>query len=182
MMPNPEEIIVQCPVIPWRGTVWRAHRRKFLALDPTGARLYSGRYHRAISGYPAGESWLALYLALGPDVSLGEILRNMPPELMPELNTYRISEIDIELGSVIDYRNIAALGITLDNLLNDLDYTTSQRLGAATLAMGVEGMLVPSATRLGDNLVVFPDQLHPDSRLDVVGSRDPVLYVERSQT
>jgi hypothetical protein len=104
----------------------------------------------------------------------------MSPESMPRLNTYRISEIEVELEMVIDCREIAALGISLDHLLNDLDYTVSQRLGAAALAMGAEGLLVPSATRLGDNLVVFPTQLRPDSRLDVVSSRDPLLYVERS--
>ncbi len=99
---------------------------------------------------------------------------------MSRLNIYRISEIDVELNAVIDCREIAALGICLDALLNDLDYTVPQRIAAAALATGAEGLLVPSATRLGDNLVVFPDQLHPDSRLEIVGSRDPVLYVERS--
>lgn len=99
---------------------------------------------------------------------------------MPRLNTYRISEIEVELGTVVDCREIATLGISLDDLLNDLDYTISQRLAAAALAMGAEGLLVPSATRLGDNLVVFSTQLRLDSRLDVIGSRDPVLYVERS--
>jgi RES domain-containing protein len=99
---------------------------------------------------------------------------------MARLNTYRISEIDVELSAVIDCRNIAAVGISLDDLLNDHDYTLSQRIGAAALAMGAEGLLVPSATRLGDNLVIFPTQLRAGSRLDVVGSRDPLLYVERS--
>ena len=104
----------------------------------------------------------------------------MSPKSMPRLNTYRLSEIEVELSKVVDCRNITALGISLDDLLNDLDYTVSQRIGAAALAMGAEGLLVPSATWLGDNLVVFPTQLCPDSRLEIVGSRDPVLYVERS--
>ncbi len=41
--------------------------------------------------------------------------------------------------------------------------------------------LVPSATRLGDNLVLFPRQLRPDSRVSVVSSRDPQLYVSRGE-
>jgi RES domain-containing protein len=100
---------------------------------------------------------------------------------MPDLNTYWISKIEVELSSVIDCREIATLGISLDDLLNDHDYTTSQRLAASALTMGAEGLLVPSATRLGDNLVVFPTQFRPDSRLNVTSSRDPVLYVERPQ-
>lgn len=177
--PTPEEIIVTCPVSRWRGTVWRAHRRKFPALDPTGARLYTGRFHRASDLFSEHDSWLALYLSLGSEICLGEILRNTPPELMFELNTYRITEVRVQLSEIIDCREIAARGISLDNLLNDHDYTMSQRLGAAVLATGAEGLLVPSATRLGDNLVVFPTNLRPESVLEVIASRDPVLFVER---
>lgn len=98
---------------------------------------------------------------------------------MFELNTYRITEVRVQLSEIIDCREIAARGISLDNLLNDHDYTMSQRLGAAVLATGAEGLLVPSATRLGDNLVVFPTNLRPESVLEVIASRDPVLFVER---
>lgn len=98
---------------------------------------------------------------------------------MPRLNEYRLSEIAVVLSAVIDCRDLTALGIASDTLLIDLDYSASQHLSAAAIGLGAEGILVPSATRLGDNLIVFPDNLRPESRLDIVGSRDPVLYVDR---
>jgi hypothetical protein len=47
------------------------------------------------------------------------------------------------------------------------------------LSVGAEAVLVPSATGMGDNLVLFPDQLTAASRLTVISSRDPRLYVPR---
>ena len=43
------------------------------------------------------------------------------------------------------------------------------------LDLGVEGMLVPSATGLGDNLIVFSDLIRPGSVLVEVRSIDPNL-------
>jgi hypothetical protein len=39
--------------------------------------------------------------------------------------------------------------------------------------------IVPSAIRLGDNLIVFPDRLLSEASLEIVGERDPALYVPR---
>lgn len=98
---------------------------------------------------------------------------------MSRLNLYRISEIEVDFATIVDCRDLEATGISLNDLLDDHDYTMSQRLGAAVIATGAEGLLVPSATRLGDNLVVFPTNLRPESRLEIIASRDPMLYVER---
>jgi hypothetical protein len=64
--------------------------------------------------------------------------------------------------------------------VHDTDYEATQAIGAAAFADGLEGLLVPSATRLGDNLILFPDNLRAGSRIEVVSSRDPRLYVQRS--
>ena len=52
-----------------------------------------------------------------------------------------------------------------------------QRLAELALVRGAEGLRVPSATRLGANLIVFPLNLQPTSALSVVGSRAPRLYI-----
>jgi hypothetical protein len=45
----------------------------------------------------------------------------------------------------------------------------------------VEGLLVPSATRLPDDvLIIFPDNMRPTSSIAVVEIIDPVLYIARS--
>jgi len=64
--------------------------------------------------------------------------------------------------------------------VHDTYYEATQAIGAAAIAYWLEGLLVPSATRLGENLILFPDNFRAGSRIEVVSSRDPRLYVRRS--
>ena len=128
---------------------------------------------------PSDQCWPALYLALGPEVCLGEILRHISPELLPRLNDYRISELALDLASIVDCRNLETLGLSPEDICHDTDYRLTQALSAAVVARNAEGLLAPSCTRLGDNLILFPTKLRVDSRLVVVSSRDPRLYVPR---
>jgi hypothetical protein len=43
----------------------------------------------------------------------------------------------------------------------------------------LEGLIAPSATRLGDDLILFPENLRAGSRVEIVSGRDPRLYVGR---
>lgn len=164
---------------PWSGQAWRFHRRTYAATDSGGSLVVSGRYHRASDQFPRSQVWAALYLALGPEVSLAEVLRHFAPPLLPQLNEYRLSELAIDLLAVLDCRDAAALGLDPADLVRDYDFALTQEIAAAAIAQGAEGILVPSATDLGENLVVFPAQLRGASRLTVTGSRDPRLYVPR---
>ena len=96
-----------------------------------------------------------------------------------DLNEYRLTELEVELAAVLDCRDAAALGLTPGDLVRDYDFIVPQEIAVAAIAKGAESVLVPSATKLGDNLVVFPNQVQGFSRLVVVGSRDPRLYVPR---
>lgn len=71
-------------------------------------------------------------------------------------------------------------GLATDDLCHDTDWEVPQLLASAVLARGVEAMIVPSATRLGNNLVVFPTRLRPGSQIVEVSHLDPRLYVDRS--
>ena len=167
------------PLGPWRGTAWRMHARRYAPLDPGGALLFSGRYHRGRDRFPPDETWPALYLALGPEICLGEVLRHLTPERLSRLNDYRLSEIALDLTATLDCRDATAFGLPHDALLHDTDHRVTQELAAAAVAHGVEGLPVPSATLLGDNLVVFPASLGSGSRLEAVAARDPRLFVPR---
>ncbi len=123
--------------------------------------------------------WAALYVAIHAETAIGEIVRHVSPDLLATLNYFRLSELDLELQSVWDCRDAAALGLEPDDLVHDYDFGVTQELAAAAIARNAEGILVPSATGLGDNLIVFPDCLRRTSRLEV-SSRDPQLYVSRS--
>ncbi len=164
---------------PWLGQAWRLHRRTYGPTDSGGSMLVSGRYHRGADQFPRSQTWAALYLALSPEVALGEVLRHFSPPLLPRLNEYRLTELRVELRAVLDCRDAAALGLSPDDLVRDYDFAITQEIAVAALALGAEGILVPSATGLGDNLVVFPSQLRSASALVAVGSRDPRLYVPR---
>lgn len=91
---------------------------------------------------------------------------------MPLLNSYRLSTLSVDVLSVLDCRDTAAMGLSADELLHDTEYSAGHKLAAAAIARGAEGILVPSATRLGDNVVLFPNRLHPESRLAVIEYRD----------
>lgn len=176
---DPNRAIAGLPVLPWTGAAWRAHRCQYAATDHTGSLLVSGRFHRAADLFPADSTWAALYLALEPETALGEVLRHIRPERLPLLNDFRITEIAVQLSAVIDCRDLTALDLHADALWDDLDYELPQSLAAAVLRTSTEAMLVPSATRLGDNLIIFPNALQRASRLTVRDSRDPTLYVVR---
>jgi RES domain-containing protein len=172
--------IEACAVVAWEGRVWRMHKRKYAATNPGGARKVSGRYNRGLDRFPEAESFPALYLATSLEVCLGEVYRHITPKLLPSLNDYRLSELSVRVRAVLDCRDPAHLGLPFDDLVHDTDYGATQAIGAAAFADGLEGLLVPSATRLGDNLILFPDNLRAGSRMEAVSSRDPRLYVQRS--
>ena len=176
-----DNAIAACPVLHhWQGTAWRFHKRRYQALDPGGSLLRSGRYHRARDRFPPDQTWPALYLALDRAISIGEIQRHLTPALLPHLNDYRLTTLRLHLvGPVVLCDEPARMGLALDDLCHDTDWEAPQRLAAAALGRGVEAMVVPSATRLGNNLVVFPTRLRAGSTIVEMGHVDPRLYVER---
>jgi RES domain-containing protein len=168
------------PIIAWRGHVWRAHKRTFAATDPGGSRLYSGRYNRGLDFFPADQTWPALYCGLSYGVCLAEVTRHLTPELLPTLNQRRFSKLFVELSAVLDCRDVSALGVSLGELFHDTNYELGQELAAAAIRRNCEGLVLPSATRFPDVvLVIFTDSLRPTSRIEVVEYVDPALYVDR---
>lgn len=168
-----------CPVLEWEGAAWRMHKRRYAADDPGGAKKVSGRYNLGRDQFPEERAFGALYLALGPETCLGEIVRHVESIGLGSLNDYRLSELSVHANRVADCRDPALLGLPLEALMDDFDWAVPQALGEAAFRGGLGGVLVVSATRLGDNLVLFPENLDPDSRVEVVSSRDPRLRVER---
>lgn len=54
-----------------------------------------------------------------------------------------------------------------------------QELGAAVVARGYEAMLIPSATGLGNNIIIFPANLKSGSHIQLIDSQSYPLYVDR---
>ena len=136
-------VVAQREAQRWQGRVWRAHRRVYAATDHGGSLRFSARYNRGSDQFPEDQVWAALYLALGAEVPLGEILRHISPEDTADLNEYRLSERAVELAAVLDCREATALGLGSNDLIRDYDFTATQEITAAAMAQGAVGILVP---------------------------------------
>lgn len=169
--------IRRCERSAWQGDAWRIHRERYRADDPGGSLRASGRYHRGIDLFPLDRVFAALYLALSPETALAELIRHVTPDLIPALNSYRLTRLSLLLDDVFDLRDPNRLGIEMDALCSDRDHDLTWALGQAAFESGAEAILIHSATRLGDNLVVFPANLQTESRIELLDFRHPRLYV-----
>jgi hypothetical protein len=120
---------------------------------------------------------------------------------LARLRNRRLSIIEIHLEAVLDCCDtgtvdpdcdgeeccdLTKLGLVHKDLCKDADeegeedecYSVPRALGQAARRLGVEGMLVPSATKLGNNLIVFEENLGGNSRLELIGHIDPKLYAQ----
>lgn len=76
--------------------------------------------------------------------------------------------LHLRLGRILDLsteQNLSLLGLSAQDVTGD-DVAVCQRIGEAAHRLGFEGMLVPSATGAGSNLIVFPLNLALDSTID----------------
>lgn len=165
---NASAAIASCPISPIHQAVWRGHRAKYDALDSSGSRLVSGRYHVAPNDASGGRSWAALYTSVDLAVALGEIQRNIK---LSGLRDYRFTEIRVQLEAVVDCRELSEIQLLLD----DHVYSSGQAIAVAAIDARAEAILMPSATRLGDNLIIFPDSIRVASVIQVVRFIDPRL-------
>lgn len=163
----------------WEGTAWRMHASKYFADDPGGAYKYSGRYHRGEDLFGKNEVFPALYLATAPEVTVGEKQRHLTSTSLPQMRNQVLSKLRISLQAVCDLRVPEEAGISRKALIDDHDYSFPQSISVALRDRGAEALLVPSATLLGDNLVVFPDLLLKGSSLEVAATQETRLYVDK---
>jgi RES domain-containing protein len=95
-------------------------------------------------------------------------------------NNPRVSvELIAKLHRLVDLTQLRTImdSSTIEELLNE-DWvklndsrveTTAQALGRAILELNVEGLIVPSSRdRRGRNLIWFPEQLRPESQIEIV--------------
>jgi RES domain-containing protein len=173
------------PLITWSGLVWRAHRPRYGALDPGGARRFSGRYNcgevdgpgfQTISAEVA-ERWPALYLALDSASCLVEVLRHTTKETFEQLN-HRLTGIEVKAFRVLDCSDPGVVGLTAEQLYYPRDYRYPHRLALAAIKHGAEALLVPAVTGMCNNLVYFPDHADERSTLTIVRYHDPPFHLD----
>lgn len=159
--PNLAAILSLAPIV-FSESVYRvvpeALRDKILSTE--GNRYYPGRYHIA------GETGI-LYTSVEPDVAIRELGRH----------AYRANlqgglvagKIKVKLQKVLNLTKIAILaklGLSKDDLVSP-DCSITQAISFQARKAGFQGLLVPSATGSGVNLIIFENNLAEECLIEV---------------
>ncbi len=181
-------IIAAGSIAPWAGSAWRYHRRRYDPTDTSGALRVSGRYHRGLDRHPVADCFPALYLALDPLVCACELVRTIvdriassePSSLQAQIgrlnvDTFRFTRFELSLARVLDCRPRTGASAALQSALTGPEIELTRNLASVDRQAGIEALIVPSATLVGDNLILFPDIVADESRFAPVEHFDPVL-------
>src|SRR5262249_21166924 len=133
--------------------------------------------------FPPDQLFAALYTRVSDAVATWEFLRHSrtasAAEMWLRLTSVNISRLRIRLSAVLDLRDPSVAGLVPEDLLDD-DYALPQAIGAAAFTRQLEGLLVPSATGVGEtgrdyNVVIYTENMRPDSEITFVESKTPNL-------
>lgn len=140
---------------PWSGTAFRHTAPNFPALSGSGAAQIGGRWN------PQGVS--TIYLATPEDACVAEFMRlakgqaNGAQSFLPR-DLHELSVFDLQ---VLDLRSATAqrsVGIGLA-AIEDPNRLACQTIGEAAQYLGFQGILAPSATRIGLVVAAFERQV-----------------------
>ena len=171
------------PEIACEGDVWRVHTRRYSATDPGGSLRSQGRWHRGGPSFPPDQVFATLYTAVSDAVATWEYIRHSrrpdADEMWLRFTSVTLSRLHLRLSAVLDLRDPSLARLSVDDLVGP-DFTLPQAIGAEAFARRLEGLLVPSATGVGEsgreyNVIVYPDNLHPDSLITFIESKTPNL-------
>lgn len=155
------------PKASFDGEAFRATRQ---SLDPLAGSYSGGRWMRRDA---AG----VLYTSLAREGALAEISfhwgRLTPRPTKPViLHALRVAA---QRTLKLVRADLASLGVPEDSY-SGVNLPRTQEIGAAIEFLGCDGLIAPSARWDCDNLVLFPDRLGAEAKLEVVTS-EPVDWV-----
>jgi hypothetical protein len=178
-----DRVFLHCPVVDWSGDVWRVHTRRYPAADPGGSLRSQGRWHRGGPTFPPAQIFATLYTAASDTVATWELIRHSragtAADMWLRFTSVDVSRLHVRLSALLDLRDPSPVGLTVDALTGS-DYLLSQAIGAEAFVRKLEGLLVPSATGVGEqgrdfNIVIFTDNLRLDSEITFIDSKKPNL-------
>jgi len=148
--------------VPFSDSVYRvvpgALRDKILSTE--GNRYYPGRYHIA------GETGI-LYTSLERDLAIRELGRHAARANLQ--GGLAAGKIKVKLQKVLDLTQeavLANLGLSKEALVSP-DCSITRAVSHQARKAGIQGLLVPSATGSGVNLVVFENNLAEGCLIEV---------------
>jgi len=127
-------------------------RFKDKVLSTEGNRFYTGRYHMS------GECGI-IYTSLTEETAIKEIERHAPRAMLQERLV--IAKINVRLDKVLDLTQsstLEMLGLSKDDLISS-EYSVTNAISMIARQAGFRGLIVPSATSAGDNLIIFENNL-----------------------
>ncbi len=158
------DAVEELPTREWRGRVWR---HMFNEYPPERINTGGARWN------PPGVG--AIYTALERETAIAEgehLIEVQPRRIFRRRVLY---ELTVDVDQVVDLTGPAALGtvgLTMADVASD-DFTTCQRVGGAIEWLGHGGILVPSARRAGNNMVIL---IGPGGEAEIERVSQEVLF------
>ena len=149
-------------------TCYRAISKEYKnPLSAEGSKKASGRWH--IKG-----EFEALYLSESRKVCIEELKRRVDDDTLIE-NLFDIFKIEINVSKILDLtskESLEILEIGENQLLSGSIYELNEvrlpnNLARTAYKLGFEGILVKSASLIGNNVIIFPENLLKESRITV---------------
>ena len=140
-------------------------RFKDKVLSTEGNRFFPGRYHLS------GEGGI-LYTSLTKEIAIKEIERHVSRAMLQ--GRLAIATINITLDKVLDLTQASTLkiiGLSKSDLISS-DYSITQAISMIAREAGLRGLIVPSATRGGNNLVIFENNLGKGCLIEIDDIRE----------
>ena len=156
--------------VSFERSVYRAvvERFKDKVLSTEGNRFFPGRYHLS------GEGGI-LYTSLTKEIALKEIERHANRTMLQ--GKLVMAEINIMLDKVLDLTQestLKILGLSKNDLISS-DYSITHAISMTARQAGLRGLIVPSATSAGDNLIIFENNLGKGCLIEI----DDISLVNR---
>jgi RES domain-containing protein len=191
---NPATVAASLPVISLQGPAYRYHSAKRQANHSTGSSYVSGRYNcgaiharnrqeqitKTGSAFDTTlmildtvpERWEALYVAQDPVNALVEGIRHVETQDQLDALNHHLTTLTLTLSRVLDCTDLNQVGLTPEYMSHDADYRYTQALARAAFLRGdIEALLVPAATKLCDNVIIFRERLaDPDSAIKIAST------------
>ena len=148
----------------FEGEVFRATRTR---ADPVAASISGGRWAPPPDG-EAGHS--VLYTSLERDGAIAEVasfLAQLTP--IPGPRSLKVTRLAVSTARTIRLvrADLGSLGVDLARY-GERDYNRTQKIGAALVFLGFDGLIAPSARWSCDNLMIFGDNHALTDRLKAV--------------
>ena len=140
-------------------------RFKDKVLSTEGNRFFPGRYHLS------GEGGI-LYTSLTKEIAIKEIERHVSRAMLQ--GRLAIATINITLDKVLDLTQASTLkiiGLSKSDLISS-DYSITQAISMIAREAGLRGLIVPSATSGGNNLIIFENNLGKGCLIEIDDIRE----------